>query len=113
MGAGRGKSFYLEWARGWGFVGGVLLFKSLVFLAAATAAEKAGGGSAGPAAGGQPPLVPLSLGDYPTWLVVLLGTIFLAVFIWIVLRLIKLALWVMLIAVIVVGLGTVGWLLMQ
>ena len=54
-----------------------------------------------------------SLADYPRWFVVACGTIVGAVLIWVVMKLLKLALWVLIATVLIVGLGTATWLLVK
>jgi hypothetical protein len=54
-----------------------------------------------------------SLADYPRWFVVLCGTIVLAVVLWIGMKLLKVALWLLIGTVLVVGLGTAAWLLIK
>ena len=54
-----------------------------------------------------------SLADYPRWFVVACGTIVAAVLIWVVMKLLKLALWLLIATVLVVGLGTAAWLLIK
>lgn len=54
-----------------------------------------------------------SLADYPRWLVALCVTIVLAALIWIGMKLLKVALWMLLISVLVVGLCVAAWLLFQ
>jgi len=54
-----------------------------------------------------------SLADYPRWFVVLCATIVLAVVLWIGMKLLKVALWLLIGTVLVVGLGTAAWLLMK
>lgn len=54
-----------------------------------------------------------SLADYPRWLVVACGTIVLAAAIWVVMKLLKWTLWLLLFAVLVTGLGTAAWLMMR
>ena len=54
-----------------------------------------------------------SLADYPRWFVVACGTIVAALLIWVTMKLLKLALWLLIFAVLVVGLGTAGWLLVK
>jgi hypothetical protein len=54
-----------------------------------------------------------SLADYPRWFVVACGTIVAAVLIWVVMKLLKLALWLLIAGVLVVGLGTAAWLLIR
>ena len=54
-----------------------------------------------------------SLADYPRWFVVTCGTIVAAVLIWVTMKLLKLALWLLIFAVLLVGLGTAAWLLMK
>ena len=54
-----------------------------------------------------------SLGDYPRWLVVLCVTIVLAALIWVGMKLLKLALWMLLFSVLIIGLLTAAWLLFR
>ncbi|MCX6955984.1 MAG: hypothetical protein NTV51_27925 [Verrucomicrobia bacterium] len=54
-----------------------------------------------------------SLADYPRWLVVACVTIVLAAAIWVVMKLLKWTLWLLLFAVLVLGLGTAGWMLLR
>ena len=54
-----------------------------------------------------------SLADYPRWLVALCVTIVLAALIWVAMKLLKLTLWLLLFAVLVIGLGTAAWLLLR
>jgi hypothetical protein len=54
-----------------------------------------------------------SLADYPRWFVVACATIVLAVVLWIGLKLLKLALWMLIGIVLVVGLGAAAWLLIK
>ena len=54
-----------------------------------------------------------SLADYPRWFVVACGTIVAAVVLWVGMKLLKLALWLLIGTVLVVGLGTAVWLLMK
>ena len=54
-----------------------------------------------------------SLADYPRWLVVLCATIVLAVVLWVGMKLLKVALWLLIGTVLVVGLGTAVWLLIR
>ena len=54
-----------------------------------------------------------SLADYPRWFVVACGTIVAALLIWVGMKLLKLALWLLLAVVLVVGLGTAAWLLIR
>jgi hypothetical protein len=58
-----------------------------------------------------PPPMLDSLADYPRWLVVACVTIVLAAAIWVVMKLLKWALWLLLFAVLAIGLGTAVWLL--
>lgn len=51
-----------------------------------------------------------SLADYPRWFVVLCATIVLAVSIWIVMKLLKWTLWLLLIGVVLVGFAGAAWL---
>jgi hypothetical protein len=52
-----------------------------------------------------------SLADYPRWFVVACATIAAAVVIWLAMKLLKLTLWLLIFAVLVVGLGSAAWLL--
>jgi hypothetical protein len=54
-----------------------------------------------------------SLADYPRWFVVVCVTIVLAVLLWIGMKLLKVALWLLIGTVLVVGLGTAAWLLIR
>ena len=54
-----------------------------------------------------------SLADYPRWFAVACGTIVAALLIWVGMKLLKLALWLLLAVVLVVGLGTAAWLLVK
>ena len=54
-----------------------------------------------------------SLGDYPRWFVVACGTIVAAVLIWVVMKILKLVLWVLIASVLIVGLGTATLLLVK
>ena len=54
-----------------------------------------------------------SLAEYPRWFVVACGTIVAAILIWIGMKLLKLALWLLLAVVLVVGLGMAAWLLIK
>ncbi len=54
-----------------------------------------------------------SLADYPRWLVVLCTTIVLAVVLWVGMKLLKVALWLLIGTVLVVGLGATVWLLIK
>ncbi len=55
----------------------------------------------------------IDLSEYPRWLVVLGGTVVAVVVIWIMMKLLKLALWLLLIGVLIGGLVWAGWELMQ
>ncbi len=55
----------------------------------------------------------IDLSEYPRWLVVLGGTVVAVVVIWIMMKLLKLALWLLLISVLIGGLVWAGWELMQ
>jgi cytochrome c-type biogenesis protein CcmH/NrfG len=61
----------------------------------------------------QAPTVMESLKDYPEWFVVACVTIVVAVAIWVLVKLLKWALWALLIGVLAVGGVTVAWLLLQ
>jgi hypothetical protein len=54
-----------------------------------------------------------SLADYPRWFVVACGTIVAAVLIWLVLKLLKLTMWLLIFVVLAVGLGSAAWLLLK
>jgi len=54
-----------------------------------------------------------SLADYPRWLVVACVTVVLAAAIWIVMKLLKWTLWLLLFAVLVTGLGAAAWMLLR
>jgi hypothetical protein len=54
-----------------------------------------------------------SLADYPRWFVVACATIVLAVVLWIGMKLLKIALWLLIGTVLVVGLGAAAWLLIK
>ena len=54
-----------------------------------------------------------SLAEYPRWFVVACGTLVAAVLSWMVMKLLKVALWLLIAMVLVVGLGTAGWLLIK
>ena len=51
-----------------------------------------------------------SLADYPRWFVVLCGTIVLAVAIWVLMKLLKWTLWLLIFGVVAVGLASAAWL---
>jgi hypothetical protein len=55
----------------------------------------------------------IDLSAYPRWLVIFVGTLVAVVVIWIMMKLLKLALWLLLIAVLVGGLVWAGWELVQ
>lgn len=65
------------------------------------------------AQGSTAPTMLESLGDYPRWLVVVCVTIVLAAVIWIGLKLLKVALWMMLVGVLIVGLSMAAWMVFQ
>ena len=54
-----------------------------------------------------------SLADYPRWVVVACATIVLAAAIWVVIKLLKWTLWLLLLSVVIIGLGTAAWLLFR
>ena len=54
-----------------------------------------------------------SLADYPRWVVVACATIVLAAAIWVVIKLLKWTLWMLLFAVLIIGLGTAAWLMLR
>ena len=54
-----------------------------------------------------------SLADYPRWVVVVCTTIVLAAAIWVVMKLLKWTLWLLLLGVVIIGLGTAVWLLFR
>lgn len=53
------------------------------------------------------------LSAYPRWLVVLVATLAAALVIWLMIKLMKLALWLLFFAVLIGGLAWAGWLLLQ
>jgi uncharacterized protein (DUF983 family) len=55
----------------------------------------------------------VDLSAYPKWLVVIVGTLVVALVIWILIKLLKLALWLLFYAVLVGGFLWAGYLLMQ
>src|SRR5688572_4411983 len=55
----------------------------------------------------------VDLSAYPRWLVVLIGTLAAALVIWILMKVLKWTLWLLLFAVLVGGLTWAGWLLFQ
>jgi len=54
-----------------------------------------------------------SVADYPRWLVALCVTIVLAAVIWIALKILKWTLWLLLFAVLIIGVGTALWLVLR
>ncbi len=54
-----------------------------------------------------------SLADYPRWVVVAAVTIVLAAAIWVIMKVLKWTLWLLLFAVMIIGLGTAAWLLFR
>jgi hypothetical protein len=60
-----------------------------------------------------PPTFFDSLADYPPWLVAACVTVVVAGLIWVLVKLLKWALWIALIAVLLVGAATVAGLLLQ
>jgi hypothetical protein len=55
----------------------------------------------------------VDLSAYPRWLVVLIGTLIAALAIWILIKLMKLALWLLFFAVLIGGFCWAGYLLLQ
>jgi hypothetical protein len=55
----------------------------------------------------------VDLSAYPRWLVVLAGTMIVAVVLWILMKLLKWALWLLIIGVLLGGFFWAGWELMQ
>lgn len=55
----------------------------------------------------------IDLSAYPRWLVVLVGTLVGALVIWLLIKLLKVALWLLFFAVLIGGLAWVGWLLLH
>lgn len=55
----------------------------------------------------------VDLSAYPRWLVVLVGTLVGALVIWLLIKLLKLALWLLFFAVLIGGLAWTGWLLLH
>jgi len=54
-----------------------------------------------------------SVADYPRWLVALCVMIVLAAVIWIALKILKWTLWLLLFAVLIIGVGTALWLVLR
>lgn len=61
---------------------------------------------------GLPPIFD-SLKEYPPWFVIACVTVVAAIGIWLLIKVVKVALYILLAAVIVGGLATVGWLLLH
>ncbi len=55
----------------------------------------------------------VDLSQYPQWLVVLVGTLVTALVVWIAMKLLKVALWLLLFAVLFGGIGWALWLLVR
>jgi hypothetical protein len=55
----------------------------------------------------------IDLSGYPQWLVVLVATLVAALAIWILIKLLKLTLWLLLFVVLIGGVLWAGWLLLQ
>ncbi|MSU25228.1 MAG: hypothetical protein EXS32_15595 [Opitutus sp.] len=55
----------------------------------------------------------VSLDGWPDWLVVLVGTVVVALALWLLIKALKWALWVLLFLVLLGGLEWAGWLLMR
>ncbi len=55
----------------------------------------------------------IDLSAYPRWVVVLAGTLLAVLALWLLIKLMKLALWLLLFAVLIGGLGWAGWELMH
>ncbi len=53
----------------------------------------------------------IDLSPYPQWLVVLVGSLLAALLIWLMIKLLKGALWLLLFAVLIGGVAWAGWLL--
>ncbi|MSU65871.1 MAG: hypothetical protein EXS38_07170 [Opitutus sp.] len=53
----------------------------------------------------------IDLSAYPQWLVVLVGTLLAALLIWLMIKLLKVALWLLFFAVLLGGVAWAGWLL--
>lgn len=58
-------------------------------------------------------VVEYDLGGYPRWVVVLGGTLVLALIIWVMMKLLKWTLWLLLFAVLIGGIAWSAWLLVQ
>ncbi len=58
-------------------------------------------------------VVDVDLSAYPRWLVVLGATLVAALVIWLFIKLLKVALWVLFFVVLIGGLAWAGWLLLQ
>ncbi len=55
----------------------------------------------------------IDVSSWPQWLQVLCGTLLVAFFIWVGMKLLKVALWVVFFIVLIGGLAWAGWLLLQ
>ena len=55
----------------------------------------------------------VDLSSYPSWLLVLVGTVVAAFIIWLLITLLKWALWLLFYAVLIGGFMWAGWLLLQ
>ena len=55
----------------------------------------------------------VDLSQYPQWLVVLVGTLVAALVVWIAMKLLKVALWLLLFVVLCGGIGWALWLLVR
>ena len=55
----------------------------------------------------------VDLSQYPQWLVVLVGTLVAALVVWIAMKLLKVALWLLFFAVLCGGIGWALWLLVR
>ncbi len=55
----------------------------------------------------------VDLSGWPQWAIVLVGTLVAALLIWILIKLLKLALWLLFFVVLVGGLGWAAWLLIK
>ena len=55
----------------------------------------------------------VDLSQYPQWLVVLVGTLVVALVVWIAMKLLKVALWLLLFVVLCGGIGWALWLLVR
>jgi hypothetical protein len=53
------------------------------------------------------------LSSYPQWLVVLVGTLVAALILWILIKVLRVALWLLFFAILIGGVAWTGWLLLH